>query len=499
MSLCMKHVLKASVFALALGAAPVAANAQNLIGTSILEGGETDVTQTIKLGLDKSSVITLNRPAADVIITNPDIADASVQNPQRIIFRGVDTGQTNAFIYDRNGNLILNLEITVDVDTSGLDALISKYVPDARVTVEAVNGSYVLTGQVDSMTQSDQVTRLVSAFAGDEGDVSSVVNMLSIRAKDQVLLEVRIVEMQRTLIKQLGLNLSAGTNFGELEAAPDVYSRNFNFSSSNGFNVAGSALGGLSSEFGIANRVSSAFQSAAGIQIDALERTGIVRTLAEPNIMAVSGEPATFLAGGEFPVPVAQDADGQISIEFKKFGVGLGFTPIVLSENRISLKVSTEISELSNVGAFQGQTIAGVDASGNVITAQGLTIPSLTVRRAESTVELPSGGSTMLAGLIQSKTRQTIDQLPGLKKLPVLGALFQSRDFINEETEMVVIITPYLVDPARKDQLKSPADGFVNATDAQTVFFGKLNAVYADGGKGISSENYNAPVGFIEE
>lgn len=498
MSMHFKHLLKASAFAFVLGAAPLAAQAQNLMASSLEEPGDTNVSRAIKLSLDKSTVISLVRAAADVIITNPNIADASVQNPQRIIFRGIETGQTNAFIYDRKGNMILNLEITVDVDTAGLDALIAKYIPDARVTVETVNGSYVVTGQVDSMAQADQVKRLVGAYAGDEGDTSSVVNMMSIKAKDQVMLEVRIVEMQRTMVKQLGLNLSAATNFGQQEAA-GVYERNFNFTSANGFNVQGSSLGGLNSEFGIANRVAGIAQSAAGIQIDALERTGIVRTLAEPNIMAVSGEAATFLAGGEFPVPVGQDDEGQISIEFKKYGVGLSFTPMVLSENRISLKVSTEISELSNVGAFQGETVAGIDSSGNVITAQGLTIPALTVRRAESTVELPSGGSTMLAGLIQSRSRQTIDQMPGLKKLPVLGALFQSRDFLNEETEMVVIITPYLVDPARKGDLRSPADGFVNASDLDTIFFGKLNDVYAKGDKRISADTYNAPVGFIEE
>ena len=277
------------------------------------------------------------------------------------------------------------------------------------------------------------------------------------------------------------------------------FSNNGSFSSANGYNVAGSSLGGFSGGVGYTNYVGSDFQSSAGAAIDALERVGIVRTLAEPNISAISGESAKFLAGGEFPVPVGQDNNGRITIEFKPYGVGLGFTPVVLSEGRISLKVSTEVSELTNQGAFQGQSVAGVDDQGNVITAQTLTIPALSVRRAESTVELPSGGSMMLAGLIQSRSRQTIDQLPGLKKLPILGALFQSRDFLNEETELVVIITPYLVDPTAKKNLRTPADGFANASDLQTIFFGKLNAVYGKNGKGLSQDNYNAPVGFIEE
>lgn len=501
------------------------ASAQNLMGVSVMEPGETSVSQTIKLGLNKSTVIELDRPVADVVITNPSIADAVVQTSQRLIFRGIEVGETNAFLFDREGQPLLNLEIIVDADTASLEKLISRYVPDSRVKVESVGGNIVVSGVVDNLMQSDQVIRLIKAYAGEQSELEPV-NMLSVAAKDQVMLEVRVVEMQRTVVKQLGINLSGVTNFGdfanmvekslfadvaddgidgivntgETTLAPGLpFENNFGFSSANGFNVAGSSLGGLSTEVGYTNYVGSDFQSSAGVAIDALERIGIVRTLAEPNISAVSGEAAKFLAGGEFPVPVGQDNNGRISIEFKQYGVGLGFTPVVLSEGRISLKVSTEVSELTNQGAFQGQSVAGVDDNGNIITAQTLTIPALTVRRAESTVELPSGGSMMLAGLIQSRSRQSIDQLPGLKKLPILGALFQSRDFMNEETELVIMITPYLVDPTQKGLLRTPADGYANATDPRTIFFGKLNAVYGKDGKGLTPDNYNAPVGFIEE
>ena len=522
----LKSILRGSAAALVFGLAPFGALAQhdyseNPMGVSSLDPGETGVTRSVKLGVNKSIIIDLDRAASDVIITNPEIADATVQTARRIIFRGVEVGQTNAFVFDVSGRPLLNLEIAVDMDTAVINQMIERYVPGARVTVESANSNLVVSGVVDNLVQSDQITRLVSAYLPNDG-VSQVVNMMTVRAKDQVMLEVRIVEMQRTVIKQLGINLSGTTNFGDLAnlveqqlfldngsgvlvdagtttLAPGLpFSNRFELTSSNTFPVQGNSLGGLSTEFGYVNYVEDELQSSAGSAIDALERVGVVRTLAEPNIMAVSGESAKFLAGGEFPVPVAQE-DNQISIEFKPFGVGLAFTPTVLSEGRISLKVSTEISEISNQGAFQGSSTAGVNGNGQVIQVTGITIPSLVVRRAESVVELPSGGSTMLAGLIQTRTRQTLDQLPGIKKIPVLGALFQSRDFENQETEMVVIITPYLVDPTQKDKLKTPADGFVNASDPKTIFFGKLNAQYAEPGKGLSKDNYSAPVGFIEE
>lgn len=480
-----------AVCSLALLSAPVPAGAQDISGVSIMEPGETSVSQTIRLGLNKSTVIELERPVADVVITNPSIADAVVQTAQRLIFRGIEVGETNAFLFDRHGRPILNLEIVVNADTAALERLVERYVPGARVAIESIGGNMVVSGNVDNILQSDQIMRLIKAYSGDEE--FEPVNMLSVAAKDQVMLEVRIVEMQRSVVKQLGIDI-AGSSIGSLE---DVL--NFDIASATGLAVQGASLGGLTFNPRYSTFDANGRETTIGAGIDALERIGIVRTLAEPNISAISGESAKFLAGGEFPVPVGQDDNGRVTIEFKPYGVGLAFTPVVLSEGRISLKVSTEVSELTNQGAFQGQSVAGVDGDGNVVTTEALTIPALTVRRAESTVELPSGGSMMLAGLIQSRSRQSLDQLPGLKRLPVLGALFQSRDFLNEETELVVIITPYLIDPTNKGNLRTPADGYVNATDAQSVFFGALNAVYARDGEGLSRENYNAPVGFIEE
>lgn len=500
-------------------AVPAIANGQAL-GVTLTEPGQSKKSQNTVLGLNKSTVIELSAPAADVVITNPQIADAAVQTSRRIIFRGVNIGQTNAFVFDRSGNQLLNLEIRVEPDVSALEDMIRRYVPDARVNVAAVNDGLVIDGVVDSLSQSDQVMRLARAFMGSGSAASaggaaaaadpaaggsegpSIVNLMTIAAKDQVMLEVRIVEMQRTIVKQLGINLAGDIGVGDfsgLVGGEIVDSVSNTFTSANGFSINGTDLAGLTYNLGITNTVNGIERSRVGAAIDALERIGLVKTLAEPNITAVSGESARFLAGGEFPVPTGQDQDGDITIEFKPFGVGLGFTPVVLSEGNISMKVSTEVSELTNTGAFQGRSVAGVDGDGNVITADTITIPALSVRRAESTIELPSGASMMMAGLIHSRTRQSLDQTPGIKKLPILGALFQSRDFLNEETELVVIVTPYLVDPAQKKNLRTPADGLASASDPKTIFFGKLNAMYGEPGSEVDSASYRAPVGFIEE
>ena len=212
--------------------------------------------------------------------------------------------------------------------------------------------------------------------------------------------------------------------------------------------------------------------------VQALERVGLVHTLAEPNLTAVSGEAAKFLAGGEFPVPTSRDRDGNVTVSFKPFGVGLSFTPVVLSKGRISLQISTEVSELTNTGAL---TLAGgtsTDTNGNTIVQQGLTLPALAVRRTETTVELPSGGALAIGGLIQQSTKQSIDAFPGLKELPVLGGLFRSRDFQNNETELVVTVSAYLVTPTAPTQLAGPDDGYAPPTDVETIFLGRLNAVY---------------------
>lgn len=454
--------------ALAVMAAPApVAFAQNLIGLNVTEPGQSDVAKTLVLGVDKSTVIDLPRPAADVVITNSAVADAVVQNRKRLIFRGVEAGETNAFIFDDHGREIVNLEIRVEPDLTALNDLIARHLPDARVMAEAINGRIVLTGGVANAIMADQVRELVALYGEDEA-----VDMMRVAAKDQVLLEVRVIEMQRTYLKQLGiepeLSIAIGDEVGEGPTIGTV------------FDGGTDIVDGFGAGLGYTNLDAGAVQFDGSLDVAALERVGIARTLAEPNITALSGEDASFLAGGEVPVATPADENGVVGIEYKQFGVSLGFTPTVLSEDRISLKVQTEVSEIGAQGAVAGA-------------------PTLSTRRVESTIELPSGQSMMLAGLIQSRTRQQLDSVPGIKELPVLGGLFQSRDFNNDESELVIIITPYLVDPTTKRALRTPADGFANPTDLNAILFGKINRVYGKGEAPLSPETYRAPVGFIEE
>lgn len=340
--------------------------------------------------------------------------------------------------------------------------------------------------------------------------------MLTIAGKDQVMLKVRVVEMQRNVIKQLGFNLNAVLNqLGEPQ---------YLLGTAATFAVNGSLLGGISGGYKLDTKLqpevqipcgagfpadmmcpivsrtsrvatTQATSGSAGLNsaestIKAFERVGMVRTLAEPNLTAVSGEGAKFLAGGEYPVPVGQDTTGAISIEYKPFGVGLGFTPVVLSSGRIALKISTEVSELTTTGAF---------TLGSPVSGTALTIPALTVRRAETSIELPSGGSMMIAGLISQTTKQNLDGLPGAGAIPILGSLFRSRDFLSGETELVIMVTPYIVQPTSPDKFQTPADGLRIASDASTILLGQLNKAYKAKPQPNAGRTYQGPYGYVIE
>jgi pilus assembly protein CpaC len=443
-----------------------------------------------------------------------------LRSPRRIYVMGVKSGQTDAVFFDAAGRRILALDIRVDQDISALAQTINRVIPGARVHLDAINDSVILSGQVMSATDADRAVQVARASVAKP---EQVINMLAIAGKDQVMLKVRIVEMQRSVIKQLGFDTNAV--LGQVGEAQYLFNRNATFG------VNGDLLGGLSGgwkmdttkgpvmqrpcgypppnedamcDFIVRNGLNSdtatvksglagdpGLNSGSGM-LKAFERVGLVRTLAEPNLTAVSGESARFLAGGEFPVPVGQDDTGRVTIEFKPFGVGLGFTPVVMTGGRISLKISTEVSELSPQGAF---TLASGGSA-------NLTIPALVVRRAETTVELPSGGGMMIAGLMREQTRQNIDSLPGMTTLPVLGALFRSRDYLEGETELVVIVTPYIVQPTNPNALQTPADGFRVASDPETILLGRLNSVYKTKTKAKSAPGaptYQGPYGYVIE
>ena len=337
-------------------------------------------------------------------------------------------------------------------------------------------------------SNSDSNTGPASGSGEDVYGAKPVINLLVVEGEEQVMLRVSVAEVQRTILKQFGVNVGALVNSGNFTTA--ILSDNalpLNAAALGGLPTAAAVAGGLNmfssaidspagfgfpgagagagfGNSGVASAWSSGNQAVTGA-LRALERDGLLKTLAEPNLTAVSGEPAKFLAGGEFPIPVV-DSLGQVSVIFKEFGIGLAFTPVVLSEGRISLKIETEVSELTQEGA---------------VVLSGIQIPALKKRLANSTVELPSGGSIAIAGLLSEDTRQNIDGFPGLKDVPILGTLFRSRDYLKQETELVVIVTPYMVRPVARQELARPLDGLGDPTDRKSNFLGHINRIYGAG------------------
>jgi pilus assembly protein CpaC len=529
------QLLSATLGVLALTTTPMHVLAQSNQPQSMSASNTQVPVQRLLIAQGKSAIIDLPVEARDVVVANPEIADAVMRTARRGFLLGVKNGETNVYFLDAQGRQILALEVRVARDTSELDSLILRLAPEARVQAEGVGESIILSGEVPNAAVSDRVVRIAQNYAGG---VDKIVNLMTVKAGDQVQLRVRIIEMQRSVIKQLGVNLSASNILNQL--LPDDWG--VKFATANGYSVNGSFLGGTSVDATWAQNfirpVSNSFRSgvsallsptvgaAAGgysrttdpitrittetfgpgelvtgqradTNVQALERVGLARTLAEPTLTATSGESAKFLAGGEFPVPTAQEGN-RVSVSFKPFGVGLGFTPIVLSPDRISLKISTEVSEISTAASFRQADTVIRDSAGNITeTIRGLSIPGVSTRRAETTLELPSGRSMVMAGLIQQSTRQSIEGLPGLKDLPILGNLFRSRDFQSNDTELVIIITPYIVNSTSMDQLQTPADGYAPATDAEALIMGRMNRIVRPTSSRLPQGRYRAPVGHV--
>ncbi|WP_170181877.1 type II and III secretion system protein family protein [Phreatobacter stygius] len=443
---------------------------------------ETLGNRPVALGVGKSLAIDLPRDARDVIVANPAIANAVVRSARRVFLIGVAVGQTNVFFLDAEGRQIAGYDIEVGRDLGGLRLALRSLLPGSNLDVRSVNDAVVLSGQVATPLEAQQAVDVAIRLVGDE---KKVVNAISIRGRDQVHLKVTVAEIQRTAIKQLGVNLQAFDPF----TTPAVPGASGNLANSGGF-VYGLLTQG---RFNVNNIDPTPNAGTIGTRVGntivagtvrAFEESGLARTLAEPTLTAISGEQARFLAGGEFPIPSGRDQQGNISLEFKPFGVGLAFTPIVLSEGRISLRVGVEVSELSNEFSLR---------------LQSLNVPGLRTRRADTTVELPSGGSIVMAGLLQEQTRQAISGLPGMINLPIIGALFRSRDYQRGETELVVIVTPYIVRPVPANQLARPDDNYRDASDPAGILIGRLNRIYGTTGAAPPNGRFNGPVGFIRD
>jgi pilus assembly protein CpaC len=506
------------------------------------------LTKRIDLGVGRSIVVQFPMPLKDVLVSDPNLLDAVVQSSDRVFLIAKKTGQTNAFFFDEYGQQILTLEVAVGADLSALDQLLMRLIPGSNVRSEIAGRAIVLTGTVRTPIDSNRAAEIAAQFYHANADAGSitnsgtsvatttssttniglgmggyqstnnsggggggggggsagvygerpVINLLSVEGEEQVMLRVSVAEVQRDILKQFGINLGALVNSGNFTTA--ILSQNamplnavalggmpiagaatqngaLNFFNP-GVGVAGTSFPSVDGLAGFANSgIASMYQSgnqAVGGVLRALERDGLIRTLAEPNLTAVSGEPAKFLAGGEYPVPVV-DSLGQVSVTYKEFGIGLAFTPVVLSEGRISLKIESEVSELTQEGA---------------VVLSGIQIPALKKRQANSTVELPSGGSLAIAGLLSEDTRQNIDGFPGLKDVPILGTLFRSRDYVRQETELVVIVTPYMVRPVARQELARPTDGLADPTDRKANFLGHINRIYG--------RTESAPVGDLK-
>jgi pilus assembly protein CpaC len=421
----------------------------------------------VTLDVNKSRLVRLPRPARDVLVSNPAIADIVLRSADTAFIIARKVGETNVFFFDEAGQQIEALDLVVAFDSTAVAAAMIRMIPNERIEVATANQSLVLTGSVASPAVAENARQIARQFVADD---NAIINLLNIRDKNQVLLRVRVSEMSRQTVKELGITPGGNFNIG-----------------SSRFNLTGAAMNFTSTPFASLNAVIPLAGAATlTALLQALESNGLVKTLAEPNLTAVSGETASFLVGGQFPVlsPQASSTGTTISVVYKDFGVRLTFTPVVLSGGLINLRIATEVSQLST----QGQ-----------VAANGFVIPALSVRRAETTIELPSGGSIAIAGLLQNDIQNTIRGLPFLKDIPVLGSLFSSTEFQRSESDLVIAVTPLLVRPVDPKQMAFPTDGFGPASDFNLYFMGKLHAQYAKPDAAAAQARPRGPHGVILE
>jgi pilus assembly protein CpaC len=445
--------------------------------------------QPIQLDVAKGTLIRLERNADTVFVADPAIADVKVKSPRLIYLFAKQPGETSLYAVDGEQRVLLSRPVVVKRDVARIQLALNRLLPNSMVDVQAIDGTLVLAGSVNSPVDAEEARRIVRPFVSDDKEL---VNRIKVDAPNQVNLRVRVAEVQRNIIKELGINWDAIAHIGS-----------FAFGIATGTAAATLPLSILSStaaptgSFVTRNIGLDSIPMASGIigynsnsldinsVIDALDHNGLVSILAEPNLTAMSGETASFLAGGEFPIIVPQNQN-QVTVDFKPFGVALAFTPVVLADGRISLRVRPEVSQLSTTGAVQ---------------IAGFTIPALSTRRAETTVELGSGQSFAIGGLLQNNINDTLRKVPGLGELPVLGPLFRSDQFQRNESELVILVTPYLVRPVSDRRLASPRDGYVPPNDADRIWRGRNARPSAPQGgaapNGPQGDRLIGPAGFI--
>ncbi|EWY36625.1 hypothetical protein N825_09900 [Skermanella stibiiresistens SB22] len=436
---------------------------------------DTEVTIEVNAG----KTVPLSRPAATVFVANPEIADVQAPaNGASFFVFGKAPGRTSVFALGADGKPMVSYSVSVTQPLGDLKRRLSSQLPDTQADLESTPGGIILSGTAPSPAAAAQAAELTRQFLGKD---QQVINRLKVAMGSQVNLRVRIAEVSRSVTKELGFNWESLFNVGAFT---------FGIATGRDALVAGGSI--LRSTTGAAS-LPFGYQSSNGrvdvnTVIDALAEDGLVSILAEPNLTALSGETASFLAGGEFPIPVNQ-RDGQITVEFKQFGVSLDFTPTVMSGDRISMKVRPEVSELTEEGA---------------VVIENLKIPALSVRRAETTVELGSGQSFAVAGLLQNNSRTVAQRVPGLGDVPVLGGLFSSTRFQRNETELVIVVTPYMVRPvSQPGAFQTPNDNYIPASDLERIFVGRINKPGQSDGTnplfGPGGVRLRGDVGFILE
>jgi pilus assembly protein CpaC len=461
----MKPKFKTKLLVAALAAVPMAA----MPAATATAQAVVSPSQEIVLSIGKGELVTVPGTMADVFVANDDIADVQVKSQRQLYVFGKAGGETTVYASNERGDVIFSANIRVGSNIGSIDQMLALAMPDAKVGVATMGANTVLlTGTVGAPEDAAEAERLVEAFLG-EG--ANVISRLKTATPLQVNLQVKFAEVNRSLLREIGGNLATIDG-----------SSGFRFGVGTGRSLGGTERWFANGPLGTGNTIAqSAFVLPDGTEIpgpavdsrggtslsglgrlfgvnvlgalDLSERLGLVTTITEPNLTALSGETATFLAGGEFPIPIAQGL-GQVTVQFRQFGVSLAYTPTVLSNGRISMRVRPEVSELSTQGA---------------ITLNGFQVPAITTRRTETTVELGSGQSFMIAGLMSANSQQLLDKAPGLGDVPILGNLFRSRQFRRGETELVIVVTPYLVKPVETKDIKLPTDGYRSADEFQQL------------------------------